>query len=100
MAEYLCWLGWLEVYRRMVSVKVGFVKVDICILCSVLCIEMSRTPFVFNHAILVIKVQCIYKFYQTHTLFQWYPFNNLKLYIKENSSILWHCTVYTPSHSA
>jgi len=63
MAEYLCWIGWFEVYRRMVSVKVGFLKVDICILCSVLCIEMSATPFFFNHTILVIKVQCIYKFY-------------------------------------
>jgi len=41
MAAYLCWVGWLNVYGIMVSVKVGFLHVDICILCSVLYIEMS-----------------------------------------------------------
>jgi len=49
MAEYLCWVGWLEVYRRMLSIKVGFIKMDICILYSVLCIEMSTTPIIFKH---------------------------------------------------
>jgi hypothetical protein len=39
LAAYLCWVGWLEVYRVMVSVKVGFLKVDICIFYSVLFIE-------------------------------------------------------------
>jgi hypothetical protein len=39
LAAYLYWVGWLEVYGIMVSVKVGFVKMDICILYSVLFIE-------------------------------------------------------------
>jgi hypothetical protein len=39
LAAYLCWVGWLEVYGIMVSVKVGFLKMDICVLYLVLFIK-------------------------------------------------------------
>jgi hypothetical protein len=39
LAAYLCWVGWSEVYGIMVSVKVGFLKMGICTLYSVLFIE-------------------------------------------------------------
>jgi hypothetical protein len=39
---YLCCMGWLEVYEMMVSVKVGFLYVEVFMPVGVLCMDMSR----------------------------------------------------------
>ena len=41
-AAYLCWAGWLEEYGMTVSVKVGFLCVEVTQLVGVLWIVMSR----------------------------------------------------------
>jgi hypothetical protein len=41
-AAYLCCGGWFDVYGMMVSVKVGFLKIDIFTLPCVLCMVVSR----------------------------------------------------------
>ena len=39
---YLCCVGWLEVYGMMVSVKVGFLYMEVFMPVGVLCMDMSR----------------------------------------------------------
>ena len=39
---YLCWAGWFEVYGMIVSVNVGFLRMEITQLCGVLWSVMSR----------------------------------------------------------
>jgi hypothetical protein len=39
---YLCCVGWLEEYRVMVSVKVGFLYIEVFRPVGVLCMDMSR----------------------------------------------------------
>ena len=42
MATYLCWAGWLEDYEMIMSVKVGFLYMDVFQLMGVLWMVMSR----------------------------------------------------------
>ena len=42
MAACLCWGGWFEVYGMMLSVKVGFLYMEVVKLIVVLWIVMSR----------------------------------------------------------
>jgi len=42
MAACLCWGGWFEVYGMMLSVKVGFLYMEVVHLVGVLWIVMSR----------------------------------------------------------
>ena len=42
MAAYLCWAGWLEEYGMIVSVKVGFLYLDVFQLVGVLWMVKSR----------------------------------------------------------
>jgi hypothetical protein len=42
IAAYLCCVGWFEVYRMMVSVRVGFLYIEVFMSVGVLCKVMSR----------------------------------------------------------
>ena len=57
IAAYLCWAGWLEVHGIIVSVKVGFLKLDICsrMLYPVLCTEMSKQFIVLFDSVSAVK---------------------------------------------
>jgi hypothetical protein len=57
IAAYLCWAEWLEVYGIIVSVKVGFLKLGICTLYSVLCIEMCKQFTVLFDSVSAVKCE-------------------------------------------
>ena len=54
-AAYLCWAGWLEVYGIIVSVKVGFLCMEIVQFVGVLWIVVSRKFILLSDSISAVK---------------------------------------------